>query len=99
MFRVIFLILRIHQDVIYKHHHELVQFGHKHRIHQVHEVRGAVGQAEGHNKILIETVSYRESSFWNIFRTDFNLMITRPQINLGKDFGFRQLIKQDVDAR
>jgi hypothetical protein len=27
------------------------------------------------------------------------LMVTRPQINLGKDFSFRQLIKQDVDAR
>jgi hypothetical protein len=61
-------------------------------------VCGGVGQAEGHNKILIETVSYRESGFWNIFRMDFNLMITKPQINLGKDFGFRQLIKQDVDA-
>jgi hypothetical protein len=61
-------------------------------------MRGGVGQAEGHNKILIETVSCIESSFWNIFRTNFNLMIARPQINLGKDFGFRQLIKQDVDA-
>jgi hypothetical protein len=27
------------------------------------------------------------------------LMVTRPQINLGKDFSFRQLIKQDVDVR
>jgi hypothetical protein len=99
MFNVIFLILRIHQDFIYKYHHELVQFEHKHRIHQVHEVREGVGQAEGHNKILIKTVSCRESSFWNIIRTDFNLMITRPQINLGKDFSFRQLIKQDVDVR
>jgi hypothetical protein len=61
-------------------------------------VRRGIGQAEGHNKILIETVSYGESSFWNIFWANFNLMITRPQINLGKDFGFRQLIKQDVDA-
>jgi hypothetical protein len=98
MFSVIFLIFKIHQDVIDKYHHELVQFRHKHRIHQVHEVCGGVGQAEGHNKILIETVSCRESSFWNIFRTNFNLMMTRPQINLGKDFSFRQLIKQDVDA-
>jgi hypothetical protein len=61
-------------------------------------VRGGIGQAEGHNKILIETVSYGESSFLNIFRANFNLMITKPQINLGRDFGFRQLIKQDIDA-
>jgi hypothetical protein len=78
MFSVIFLILRINQDIIYKYHHELVQFGHEHRIHQVHEVRGGVGQVEGHNKILIETVSCGESSFWNIFMVNFNLMITRP---------------------
>jgi hypothetical protein len=61
-------------------------------------MKWGIGQAEGHNKILIETVSHRESSFWNVFRVDFNLMIARSQINLGKDFGFRQLIKQDVDA-
>jgi hypothetical protein len=30
---------------------------------------------------------------------DFNLMVARPQIDLGKDFSFRQLIKQDVDVR
>jgi hypothetical protein len=30
MFSVIFLILKINQDVIYKHHHELVSFRHKH---------------------------------------------------------------------
>jgi hypothetical protein len=27
------------------------------------------------------------------------LMVARPQIDIGKDFSFRQLIKQDVDAR
>jgi hypothetical protein len=98
MLSVIFLILRINQDVIYKYHHELVQFGHKHQIYQVYEVCGGVGQSKGHNKIFIETVSCRESSFWNIFKMNFNLMITRSQINLGKDFGFRQLIKQDIDV-
>jgi hypothetical protein len=46
MFSVIFLILRINQDIIYKYHHELVQFGHEHQIHQVHEVRGGIGQVE-----------------------------------------------------
>jgi hypothetical protein len=94
MFSVVFLIFRIYQDDINEYHHKLVQFGHKHRIHQVHEVCGGVGQAEGHNKILIKTVSYRESCFWNIFQTDFNLMVARPQIDLGKDFIFRQLINK-----
>jgi hypothetical protein len=61
-------------------------------------VCGGIGQPEGYNKILIEIVSCGESSFWNIFWMNFNLMIARSQINLGKDFDFRQLIKQDVDA-
>jgi hypothetical protein len=77
MFRMVFLIFRIYQDVINKYHHKLVQFGHKDQIHQVHEVCEGVGQAEGHNQILIKTVSGRESCFWNIFQIDFNLMVVR----------------------
>jgi hypothetical protein len=40
-------------------------------------VCGGVGQAKGHNEILIKNVSGREGYFWNIFWTDFNLMIAR----------------------
>jgi hypothetical protein len=56
MFFMIFLTFRKDQDIINEYHDKLVQFFHKNRIHQVHEVSGAVGQSKGHHQILIETV-------------------------------------------
>jgi hypothetical protein len=41
---VLFLALRIDQDVINEDHDELVQVCHEYRVHQVHEVSGGVGQ-------------------------------------------------------
>ena len=38
MLYMIYLILRVNQDIIDKHDHELVELGHEYRIHQVHEV-------------------------------------------------------------
>jgi hypothetical protein len=41
---MLFLVLRIDQDVINEDHDKLVQLYHEYRDHQVHEVRGVVGQ-------------------------------------------------------
>ena len=40
-------------SIIYKYHHKFVQLEHKHRIHQIHEVCGGIGQSKRHNKVLI----------------------------------------------
>jgi hypothetical protein len=34
--------LRVYRDIINEDHHELVQFGHEDRIHQVHKVCGRI---------------------------------------------------------
>jgi hypothetical protein len=43
---VLFLILRIDQDVINEDHDKLVELCHEYRVHQVHEVSRGIGQPE-----------------------------------------------------
>jgi hypothetical protein len=41
---MLFLVLRIDQDVINEDHDKLVQLYHEYRVYQVHEVNGGIGQ-------------------------------------------------------
>jgi hypothetical protein len=43
---MLFLILRIDQDVINEDHDKLVELCHEYRVHQVHEVSRGIGQPE-----------------------------------------------------
>jgi hypothetical protein len=43
MFCVLFLGLRIDQDVIDENHHELVEELHEYLIHEIHEIGGGIG--------------------------------------------------------
>jgi hypothetical protein len=47
---MLFFILRVDQNVINEDHDKLVQLGHEHRIHQVHEVSRSIGKPEGPEK-------------------------------------------------
>ena len=99
MFYMLLFIARIYQDIIKEDHDKLVQFSHEHRIHEIHEVSRCICKTEEHDEILIQPISRRESCLRYIFRTDLDLMIPRSQVNLGEYLGFRQLIKQDINAR
>jgi Zn ribbon nucleic-acid-binding protein len=88
----------IYKYVINENHDKLVQLWHEYGVHDVHEMCRCIHQSKRHDKILIKLVSHRESRLGDIFITDFNLMIARPEINLGKYLGSHQLIKQDVDV-
>jgi hypothetical protein len=59
---------------------------------------GGIGQTKRHHQILIETVSGGESSLWDIFFTDLDLMLARMKVNLRKDLRSNQLIKQEINA-
>jgi hypothetical protein len=43
MFRMIFWIFRVDQNVINEDHYELVKFLHEDRVHEIHEVRWGIG--------------------------------------------------------
>jgi hypothetical protein len=38
-----------------------------------------------------------ESSFRNVTRSNFDLVVTRTKIDLGENFGSSQLIKKNID--
>jgi hypothetical protein len=44
------------------------------------------------------TISSGESSFGSVTRSNFDLMITRPKIDLGENLGSSQLIKKNINA-
>jgi hypothetical protein len=88
MLSMFFFILRIDKDVIEENYHESVQFRHEYQIHQVHEVCRSIYQSKGHDKILEQTIASRESHLRYIFRTNFDRMVARPQINLGEYLSF-----------
>jgi hypothetical protein len=58
----------------------------------------SIGESERHNQIFVQPVPAREGSLRNIFRTDLDLMVTRMEIDLRKNFSTGQLIKENVDA-
>jgi hypothetical protein len=98
MLRMLLFTLGIDQDVVNKDHDKLVQLRHEYGVHQVHKMCRNIGESKRHNQILVQPVPGREGSLRNIFWMDLNLMITRTEIDLGKDSCTDKLIKENVDA-
>jgi hypothetical protein len=98
MLRMLLFTLGIDQDVINEDHDKLVQFWHKYGVHQLHEMCRSIGEPERHNQILVQLIPGREGSLRDIFQMDLDLMITRTEIDLEKDFSTSKLIKEDVNA-
>ena len=75
MLCMVCLILRINQDIIDKHNHELAELEHEYRIHQIHEVGRSICQSKRHDQILVQAIPSGESYFRYILYPDLNLMI------------------------
>ena len=56
MLCMICLILKVDQDIIDKHDHEIIELGHEYQIHQIHEVGRSICQSKRHDQILIQAV-------------------------------------------
>jgi hypothetical protein len=98
MSRMLFFILGIDQDVVNEDNDKLVQLRHEYRVHQIHKMCMRIGESKQHNQVLIQSVPDREGSPTNIFWTDLDFMITRMEIDLGKDSYTGKLTKENVDA-
>jgi hypothetical protein len=98
MLRMLFFIFGIDQYVVNEDHDKLVQLQHEYRVHQVHEMCRSIGESKRHNQILVQPVLGGEDSLRDIFWTDLDLMITRTEINLGKNSCTGKLIIENVDA-
>jgi hypothetical protein len=98
MLHMLLFTLVIDQDVINEDHDKHVQLRHEYGVHQVHEICRSIGESKRYNQILVQLVPGGEGSLRDIFQTDLDLMITRTEINLGKDSCTGKLIKENVDA-
>jgi predicted oxidoreductase len=99
MFGMLLLVFGIDKDIIDEDHYEFVELRHEHRVNEVHEVGWGICETKGHHQELIETITGGESSFRNVTRWNFDLMLTRTEIDLGENSGSSQLIKQNIDSR
>jgi hypothetical protein len=95
---MLFFALGIDQDIVNEDNDKLVQLRHEHGVHQVHEMCRSIGEPKRHNKILIQPIPGGEDGLRNVFRVDFDLVITRMKIDLGKYFCTGKLIKKNVDV-
>ncbi|CAA0821523.1 Unknown protein, partial [Striga hermonthica] len=82
---------RINKDVVDEHNDKLVQERMKDPIHKVHKHGRGIAESERHNYDLIVAITGTEGSLRNIRLPDFQLMIARTQVDLGKDAGSPQL--------
>jgi uncharacterized membrane protein len=67
-------------------------------VHEVHEVGWGICETKGHDQELVKTITSGEASFWNVTRSNFDLVVTRMKINLGENFGSSQLIKKNINS-
>jgi hypothetical protein len=87
MFRMIFRIFRVDQNVINEDHYEFIEFLHEDRIHEINEVCWGIGKTKRHNQIFIKSISGGKACFWNVTWPDLDLMISRAEVNLREYFG------------
>jgi hypothetical protein len=93
-----FSFFAVDEDIIDKDHYELVELHHKHGVHEVHEIGWGICETKGHHQKLVKTITSGESSFRNVTRSNFDLVVTRTKIDLGEKFGSSQLIKKNIDS-
>jgi hypothetical protein len=93
-----FLAFGIDENIIDKYHDKFVELRHKHGVHEVHEVSWGIRETKRHHQELVKTIMSGESGFWNVTRSNFDLMVTRMKVNLGENFSSSQLIKKNIDS-
>jgi hypothetical protein len=76
MLLMLFFILGVDQDVVNEDHNKLAQLWHEYGVHQVHEMCRSIDESKRHNQILLQPIPGREGSFWDVFRTDLDLIVT-----------------------
>jgi hypothetical protein len=87
MFRMIFRIFRVDQNVINEDHYEFIEFLHEDRVHRIHEICWSIGKTKRHDQIFVESISGGKGCFWNVTRPDLDLIIAGMKINLREYFG------------
>ena len=92
MIFMFFLILRINKN-------KLVQILAEDTIHKAHKGSWCICETKWYHYKLILSIPCSEGHFMNVFILDSHLMVTRPQVNLGKYLRSPHLIKEVINPR
>ena len=65
---------RVNENIVYEHHHELIQVGFKDPVHKVHEGCRGIGEAKGHDHELVVSISGTKRSLGYILILDSKSM-------------------------
>jgi hypothetical protein len=95
---VIFLALRIDENIINKDHDKFIELRHEHGVHEIHEVGMSISESERHNQELVKTITSGKSSFRNVARSNLDLVVARTKVDLREDLGTSQLIKKNINS-
>jgi hypothetical protein len=57
-----FFIFGIDQNVIDEDHYEFIELRREYGVHKIHEVGWGIGETEGHDQELVETITSGEGS-------------------------------------
>jgi hypothetical protein len=96
---MVFLSLRIDENIIDKDHDKFVELRHEHGVHEIHEVGRGISESEGHDQELVKTITGGKSGFRNVAWSNLDLVVARTKIDLREDFGTSQLIEKNIDSR
>jgi hypothetical protein len=92
-----FFCLQEYEDIINEDYHKFVQVFHKYLVHEVHEVSRCIHQPKRHHCILIQSISCTEGCLRYVLFSNFNLMVTRSQVDLQKDTCSFHLVRKILD--
>jgi hypothetical protein len=98
MFGVFFLALGIDENIIDKDHDKFIELCHEHGVHEILEVGGGISESERHYQELVKTITSGKSGFWNVARSNLDLVVARMKVDLREDFGTSQLNKKNADS-
>jgi hypothetical protein len=99
MLFMFFFDLGVYEDIINKHHYELVKILHEYLVHEIHEIDGGICQSKGHHGVLIQSITSGEGSLGNAALSYLKLVINGPKINFLEDMSSIHLIKQIFNPR
>ena len=97
MLYMVLIRLRIHQDIVYEHHHKLIQIRMEISIHVFHKYSWRISHPKRHHIIFLLTIPSLKNSFRYIFRLHSYLVISGSQINIAKHLRTNQLIHQIIN--
>ena len=99
MLFMLFLILRINKNVIKENKNKLVKISAEDTIHKAHKCSWCIYETKWYHYKLIMSISCFEGCLMNVFILDSYLMVTKPQVKLGKYLSSSHLIKEIINPR